>query len=285
MSQTTSSRSTPAPSLTCGASAAAIALVVLAYGGAAPAAGQVSPTAGAEPLGSSDVRPLGRPVLAGETVEAPSDRRDAPLGQIVATNAAANSEYAADVLRDREVPPESVGFDAERFSRVDSVIRHALREGASPGAALVVGRHGRFARLRGYGHTDWGQYAPQVTDSTLYDLASLTKAMGTATVAIQMASEGRLLLDAPIHRYLPAWPSRGLHGDITVRHLLAHTSGLPAGADLWPGWRPRGEIIRSLGELKVWSRPGTHREYSDVGMILLGAVLEEVSDSRLDDLL
>jgi CubicO group peptidase (beta-lactamase class C family) len=190
-----------------------------------------------------------------------------------------------EVRRNPEVSPESVGFDANRFARVDSIIRHALDEGASPGAALVVGRHGKLVRMRGYGRTDWNPFAPEVTDSTLYDLASLTKAMGTATVAIQMASEGHLLLDAPIHRYLRDWPARGQHGEITVRHLLAHASGLPAGADLWPGWRPRREIIASLGTLRVRSKPGTRREYSDVGMILLGAILEEVSGSRLDHLL
>ena len=197
----------------------------------------------------------------------------------------AGPESSESLRRDPEVSPESVGFDATRLARVDSIIRHALSDGASPGAALVIGRHGRLVRLRGYGRTDWSPYAPAVTDSTLYDLASLTKAMGTATVATQMSREGRLQLDAPIHRYLRGWPSRGQHGDITVRHLLSHTSGLPAGADLWPGARSRAEIIASLATLRVWSKPGTRREYSDVGMILLGAVLEDVSGSRLDDLL
>ena len=233
-----------------------------------------SPAAGA-PLGSM-AQPAGVSPFVSAT--APAAARDAaPLGSAAAT------------VRMRagsgEVAPEAAGFDPGRFVRVDSVIRHALGEGASPGAALVVGRHGQLVRLRGYGRTSWEPFAPEVTDSTLYDLASLTKAMGTATVATQMASEGRLLLDAPVHRYLRDWPSRGDHGLITVRHLLAHTSGLPAGADLWPGARTRREIIASLAELKVWSRPGTRREYSDVGMILLGAVLEEVSGSRLDDLL
>ncbi|MGH7446766.1 MAG: serine hydrolase domain-containing protein [Longimicrobiales bacterium] len=213
----------------------------------------------------------------------------ASSGAAAAPGAAAISAAAAparDLVRaGPEVSPESAGFDAKRLARVDSVIRHGLGEGAAPGAALVVGRRGRLVRLRGYGRTDWAPFSPEVTDSTLYDLASLTKAMGTATVATQMVREGRLLLDVPIHRYLRDWPSRGYHGEITVRHLLAHSSGLPSGADLWPGGRSRREIIASLGTLRVWSKPGTRREYSDVGMILLGAVLEEVSGSRLDDLL
>jgi serine-type D-Ala-D-Ala carboxypeptidase len=185
----------------------------------------------------------------------------------------------------REVPPESVGLDPARLALVDSAIGRALHEGAAPGAALVVGRHGRLVRLRGYGRLDWAPFAPFVTDSTLFDLASLTKAMGSATVAAQLVREGRLDLDLPIHDYLRSWPGWGMYGLITARHLLAHTSGLPPGTDLWPGARSRDERIASLARLPVRHRPGTYRQYSDVGMILLGAVLEAVTGSRLDDLL
>src|SRR5690606_390994 len=95
----------------------------------------------------------------------------------------------AEDPEDGEVAPEEAGFDAKRLARVDSIIRHAIRAGAAPGAALVIGRHGKIVRMRGYGRTDWSPIAPVVTDSTLYDLASLTKAVGTATVAMQLAQE------------------------------------------------------------------------------------------------
>jgi CubicO group peptidase (beta-lactamase class C family) len=184
-----------------------------------------------------------------------------------------------------EVAPEAAGFSSERFALVDSVIQRAVSDSASPGVALVVGRYGMIIRQRGYGHTSWHPLSPPVTDSTLYDLASLTKAMGTATVATQLVREGRLDLDTPIHNYVRLWPGWGLYGQITARHLMSHTSGLPPGSDLWPGARSRGERIASLARLKVRTKPGTRREYSDVGMILLGAVLEEITGSRLDDLL
>jgi CubicO group peptidase (beta-lactamase class C family) len=184
-----------------------------------------------------------------------------------------------------EVPPESVGLDPFRLSLVDSLIARAVADSASPGVALVVGRHGRLVRLRGYGRIDWNPFAPTVTDSTLFDLASLTKAMGTATVAAQLAREGRLDLDRPIHQYLHSWPGWGDYGRLTSRHLLAHTSGLPTGADIWPGARTRDERIASLARLRFRRPPGRLREYSDVGMILMGAVLEAVTGSRLDDLL
>jgi CubicO group peptidase (beta-lactamase class C family) len=184
-----------------------------------------------------------------------------------------------------EVAPELGGFSSARLALVDSVIRHALGEGAAPGAALVVGRRGHIVRMRGYGRIDWAPFAPAVTDSTLFDLASLTKAMGTATLVMQLVHEGRLRLDAPIHRYLRSWPAHGLYGQITVRHLLSHTSGLPPGRDLWRGSRTRDEHIASLAELRVRTRPGTQRVYSDVGMILLGAIVEAVEGSRMDSIM
>ena len=185
----------------------------------------------------------------------------------------------------KEVRPEAAGFDSLRLARVDSVLRRAVAEGATPGAALVVGRHGKLVRLRGYGRTDWTFDAPEVTDSTLYDLASLTKAMGTATVAAQLVREGKLKLDRPIYRYLRGWPSTGRHGRITARHLLAHTSGLPAGADLWRAHGTRKERIAQIARMKIRTVPGKYREYSDLGMIVLGAVLEQITASRLDELL
>lgn len=193
--------------------------------------------------------------------------------------------HAAPGPNPHEVAPEAAGFSAARLALVDSVIRHALADGAAPGAALVVGRRGKIVRMRGYGRIDWDPFAPEVTDSTLFDLASLTKAMGTATLATLLVQEGRLRLDAPLHRYLRGWPARGLHGEVTIRHLMSHTSGLPPGSDLWPGARSREQRIAALAQLRVRTKPGTQRVYSDVGMILLGAVIEQVTGSRLDDLM
>jgi len=196
----------------------------------------------------------------------------------------------ADARSDRgpsggEVAPESVGLSGPRLTAVDSLIRAAIANGASPGAALVIGRHGKIVRLRGYGFTDWKPGASEVTDSTLYDLASLTKAMGTATLIMRLVRDGELDLDTPIHRYLRTWPLSGLHGEITIRHLLAHSSGLPAGADMWLGANTRTERIAALASLKVRTKPGTERNYSDLGPILLAAIVEEKTGTRLDDLL
>jgi CubicO group peptidase (beta-lactamase class C family) len=230
---------------------------------------------------------------AGGAFPAPAERgtgaerafRESLGGEVVWRSAPSAARVAAAAPSPREVAPESVGFSAARLARVDSIMNAALSDGAAPGAALVIGRRGQVVRLRGYGRTDWTPGAPLVTDSTLYDLASLTKAMGTATVAMQLVRENRLRLDAPLFLYLRDWPDAGAHAQITIRHLLAHTSGLPAGFDVWRTPGTRSDRIASLARLPMRTRPGAERNYSDVGMILLGAVLEEVTGSRLDDLL
>jgi CubicO group peptidase (beta-lactamase class C family) len=189
---------------------------------------------------------------------------------------------ASAALRSPEVSPELAGFSGARLARVDSVIRKAIRDGTTPGAALAIGRDGKIVRLRGYGRIDWNPYSAEVTDSTLYDLASLTKVVGTATAALLLVREGRLGLDAPVHNYLASWPRNGLHGQVTIRHLLTHTSGLPAGLNLWAGVGTREDRINRIAGARITTTPGTRRVYSDVGMILLATIVEKLSGERLD---
>jgi CubicO group peptidase (beta-lactamase class C family) len=258
------------------------AVIVLATGlAAAPVAGAGAGASPAVRAGSTWL--AGLPAAAPSAVGAPAAR--APAATVRAPAAAVRAPAAAvRAPAARRAGAAEAGFDAARLARVDSVIERAVAEGVSPGAALVVGRYGRIVRLRGYGRTDWHPFAPHVSDSTLYDLASLTKALGTGLIATQLVREELLELDRPVHRYLSGWPAAGAHGLITVRQLLAHSSGLPPGTDLWRGRMTRAERIASLAELRVRVAPGTRREYSDNGMILLAAVLEEVTGRRLDAL-
>jgi CubicO group peptidase (beta-lactamase class C family) len=198
----------------------------------------------------------------------------------VASVAMAASTHGPDPRR--EVIPELAGFSSVRLARVDSAIETAIRDGAAPGMALAVARQGRIVRLRGYGRIDWGPFAAPVTDSTLYDIASLTKAVGTATAALLLIHDGRLSPDRPIWHYLEYWPSTGAHGRITARHLLMHTSGLPAGLNLWAGIGTRAERIGRIASARLTNEPGTRRVYSDVGMILMAAIVEQITGERLD---
>jgi CubicO group peptidase (beta-lactamase class C family) len=183
-----------------------------------------------------------------------------------------------------ETRPELVGFASEKLARLDSTIEEAIRNGAAPGAALAIGRRGELVRLRGYGRLTYASNAPAVTDSTLFDLASLTKVVGTTSAIMKLVDQRRLDLDVPIGQYLRSWPSQGPNSGITLRHLLTHTSGLPAGADLWTTSGREAKISR-IARMRPVSEPGVRTVYSDLGMIVSAAVVESVTGERIDDYL
>jgi CubicO group peptidase (beta-lactamase class C family) len=176
-------------------------------------------------------------------------------------------------------------MDSAYLARVDAAIMAAIRDGATPGASLAIGRRGHIVRMRGYGRIDWATGSARVTDSTLYDLASLTKVVGTTTAVMLLIQEGRLELDAPVNRYISSWPMWEEKGRITVRQLLNHSSGLPAGASFWGMRGTRAERLARISELPLVARPGARTLYSDVGMIVLGEIIETIAGERMDTFL
>ena len=125
------------------------------------------------------------------------------------------------------------------MARLDSIMVRAIGRGAAPGAALAVGHADDEPEIRTYGRIDWAPGSAAVSDRTLFDLASVTKVVATTPAAMLLVQQGRLDLDRTVASYLGWWPNTGDKGRITVRQLLLHTSGLPAGNDLWrvPGDR------------------------------------------------
>ena len=115
---------------------------------------------------------------------------------------------------------------AQTFADVDRAALAGIREGLYPGAVVVIGRRDSILYSRGYGHFTWNP-ASRVPDpdSTLWDIASITKVVATAASTMRLVDQGKLDLDAPVRRYLPRF-SGGLKNQVTVRMLLDHTSGL-----------------------------------------------------------
>jgi CubicO group peptidase (beta-lactamase class C family) len=193
----------------------------------------------------------------------------------------ASAEPRINLAEIRE--PASVGIDAAGLRRIDAIIEAAIAAKVTPGAALAIGRHGQVVRLRGYGRTEYRAGAPRVTERTIYDLASLTKPVATTTAVMLLVQDGMLDLDAPLGRYMPEW--RGT--TVTPRHLLTHTSGLPAGGALAGAGAgsDRTAISSHLAGIPLRSRPGSVLLYSDYGMILLGLLAERLTGQRLDEYL
>ena len=176
-------------------------------------------------------------------------------------------------------------MSAERLSNIDRVVRRGLSAGGYPGAAVVVGRRGAAVFERGYGHLGWTSGSPSVVpEQTIYDLASLTKVVGTTTAAMILYDEGRLSLDAPVSSILPAFGG-GLKDRVTVRMLLTHHSGLPAGKELWRMALNRQQAKDIVLASQLICNPGDCFVYSDLGADVLGWVVEAVAGQSLDALL
>ena len=160
-------------------------------------------------------------------------------------------------------------------------MEEGIDAGLYPGAVVVIGRRDTVLHARGYGRMTWsdGADAPD-PDSTLWDIASLTKVVATASSAMRLADAGRIDLDAPVARYLPRFRG-GRRSDVVVRMLLDHTSGLPAYRPLYRLSRTRRHALDLLYATPLERAPGDSAVYSDLNAILLGLVIEKVSGRPL----
>ena len=181
--------------------------------------------------------------------------------------------------------PAAVGMSAKRLAAIDRVVGRGIRAGGFPGASIIIGRRGAAVFSRGYGRLSWKKDAIRVDpDATIYDLASLTKVVGTTTAIMILYDEGRIALDARAVQYLPAFTG-GWKDSITIRQLLTHRSGLPASRDLWKLATNPQEARLGVIDATLQCRPGVCFDYSDVGMALLGMIVENIAGVGLDQFL
>ena len=178
----------------------------------------------------------------------------------------------------------SVGMAPTLNARLDSIVGVAMKEGAAPGVALAVGRWGRLVHLRGYGRVDVAPDAAPVTDSTMFDMASLTKVVATTTAAMILEDQGRLNLDAPIRTYLPEIDDSA-KASITVRMILTHSGGFEAFAALWREYRGRAEYLKQINARPLAYEPGDSVIYSDWDFVLAGLIVERITGVSLDQFL
>lgn len=206
------------------------------------------------------------------------------LAALVIAAADATSVGAAARLRGAGLPerePAAVGMSAERLGAIDRVVQRGVDAGGFPGAALVVGRKGYSVMSRGIGTLDWTKRTRVSALESLYDLASLTKVVATTTAVMVLYDRGAIDLDAPVRKYIPEFTG-GLKDQVTVRHLLTHRGGLPAGRELWRTTKSPAEARAAVIATPVRCTPGACYEYSDLGADMLGFIVEAVSGESLD---
>lgn len=176
----------------------------------------------------------------------------------------------------------TVPVHAQSIGEIDAIVRRGIKQGIYPGAVVVIGRRDSVLYSRGYGHFTWDPASAVPTpDSTLWDIASITKVMGTTSAAMRLVDAGRLRLDAPVRQYLPRF-NGGDKNRVTVRMLLDHTSGLRAYVPFFKQARTRDAAVSLLYSEPLIREPGEKPVYSDLNAILLGLLLESVSGMPLD---
>lgn len=170
----------------------------------------------------------------------------------------------------------------QSLAEVDAAVRQGIERGLYPGAVVVIGRRDSLLYARGYGHFTWKPTSPVPTpDSTYWDIASITKVLGTTSAAMRLFDAGRLSLDSPVRRYLPRF-SGGLKDRVTVRMLLDHTSGLRSYLPFFKRVRSRQAAIDLLYSENLVREPGEMPVYSDLNALLLGLLVESVSGMPLE---
>ncbi len=180
------------------------------------------------------------------------------------------------------VPPITARQSYGRFEPVVAYLQSQV-DSAFPGATIAVGYRDSVVLLAAVGHYGADDKRP-VTTETIYDLASLTKVIGLTTAAMMLVDQGKLDLDAPVQRYVPAFQGANKER-VLIRHLLTHSSGMPAWRPLYAEAKTPEEALALVDTTALLKQPGDTFVYSDLGAITLTQAVEAITGQRLNDFL
>jgi uncharacterized protein YbbC (DUF1343 family)/CubicO group peptidase (beta-lactamase class C family) len=173
--------------------------------------------------------------------------------------------------------------DAARLARIDDAVKDGIARGDCPGAVVLVAHRGKVVYRKAFGLRARQPEAVPMTTDTVFDLASLTKSVATASCVLLLAEQGKLSLSDPVAKHLPAFAARG-KDYISLEHLLLHVSGLLADNPVADYQDGRDRAVERICQLTPLAPPGERFVYSDVNYILLGEIAERVSGKPLDQL-
>ena len=182
-------------------------------------------------------------------------------------------------LSAEEAPVRETGT---KFADVDEIIQEAVEQGKMPGAVVVIGHNGRVIHRKAFGSRSIEPTHEPMTVDTIFDLASLTKCIATTTAVMQFVETGKVRLNDPVSAYLP-WFAENGKGQITVRELMTHYSGLAPDLDLTQPWQGRDTALKMVMDAKPVIPPGTRFVYSDINFETLGFLVEKISGMPLNE--
>jgi len=171
-------------------------------------------------------------------------------------------------------------FDADRLHEIDRTIETAIAEHKLPGGVFHLERNGAVYE-KAYGNRALVPAVEPMTIDTIFDAASITKVVATTPPVWLLIERGKIEIDAPVSRYIPEFHG-GWRDEITIRHLLTHTSGLRPDLDLSPPWTGYDTAMHMAFAEEPRQRPGYVFRYSDINFELLGEIVKRVSGQPLD---
>jgi CubicO group peptidase (beta-lactamase class C family) len=172
--------------------------------------------------------------------------------------------------------------DPDRLARIDAVVQSALDRKELPGAVILIVHRDEVVFRKAYGHRALKPEAVEMTPDTLFDLASLTKPVATATSIMILLEQGKFSLSDRVAKHWPAFGDNGKN-KITVEQLLLHTSGLMADNDVADYKEGKEKALERIAAIAPQSEPGAKFVYSDVGYIVLGELVERIAGVPLDE--
>lgn len=178
--------------------------------------------------------------------------------------------------------PAAVAISAERLSAIDAAVAASIAKKELPGAVVLVARNGKVVWRKAYGDRALQPSREKMTPETIFDLASLTKVIATATSIMILVERGKVRLTDSLSTYIPEIKGEGRER-ITIEHLLTHRAGYAPDFNLRERWTGYDEAVKRLISEPLRSQPGTRFVYSDIGYIALGEVVRRASGLPLDE--
>jgi uncharacterized protein YbbC (DUF1343 family)/CubicO group peptidase (beta-lactamase class C family) len=178
-------------------------------------------------------------------------------------------------------PPESVGMSNERLSKIDEAVLESIARKDTPGAVVLVARKGRIVYRKAFGDRAIEPTREPMTVDTIFDLASLTKIVATATSMMILVERGKVSLADPVALYIPEFAKFGKER-VTIEQLMTHRAGLPPDNEIGD-YVGKIDPIEKICELRLSYEPGTRFVYSDVGFIVAAEIIRRVSGKPLDE--
>src|SRR5450432_1923865 len=178
--------------------------------------------------------------------------------------------------------PAAANISSQRLAQMDPIIEEAIRQHQLPGAVVLAARQGRVVWEKAYGARAIEPTGEPMTTDTIFDMASLTKVVATATSIMILVERGKVRLSDPLSHYIPEIKGQGRER-ITIELLLTHRAGYAPDFDLKERWTGYDEAIKRLIKEPLRAPPGTRFVYSDIGFIALGEVVHRASGLTLDE--